>query len=342
MQHRGPSSLTERYLAAVKTYLPAASAGDIVAEMADTIQSQVEEREDALGRPLTSDEESEVLRAYGPPILAASRYWSHQQLIGPLLLPYYWHTLRVVLWFVLALNVVAFLTGITTRGDALTAFAHTWGAAWISFLLAGAMVTLVFALIERFGKPSAMVERWNPRSLPRATGGPQVSRITSGAELIFNIIFALWLLGTGPVRDAVSALFLAPPAPSAHATAPLQFGPAWSSEAGAILAVVLVHALLNVINLLRPDWARLRAATFTITNTFLAIATVIVVLQRPLIIGNASITPAATAALENIAIWALACFATGLAVAAAFYLRAFLRLGASSSAATSRFGATAR
>ena len=52
MQHRGPSSLTDRYLAAVKTYLPAASAGDIVAEMADTIQSQVEEREDALGRPL--------------------------------------------------------------------------------------------------------------------------------------------------------------------------------------------------------------------------------------------------------------------------------------------------
>jgi hypothetical protein len=58
--------LLERYLHAVRGYLPAATQDDIVAELGDDLRARFEERAAALGRPLTEDEEAELLRPYGP------------------------------------------------------------------------------------------------------------------------------------------------------------------------------------------------------------------------------------------------------------------------------------
>jgi hypothetical protein len=55
--------MLSRYLYAVSNDLPKkAVRDDIIAEIADDLQSQIEERESVLGRPLTDDEEATVIR----------------------------------------------------------------------------------------------------------------------------------------------------------------------------------------------------------------------------------------------------------------------------------------
>ena len=52
-----PTTILDRYLYAVAKALPKQLAdGDIVAEIADDLQSQIDEREATAGRPLTDDE----------------------------------------------------------------------------------------------------------------------------------------------------------------------------------------------------------------------------------------------------------------------------------------------
>ena len=87
--------LLDRYLHALKTYLPKAQQRDIVAELSDNILSDVEEQEALLGRTLNRAEEVAVLRKYGHPLLAAGRYLPQQYLIGPGLYAYYWFALKV-------------------------------------------------------------------------------------------------------------------------------------------------------------------------------------------------------------------------------------------------------
>jgi len=48
--------LLDRYLQAVRFWLPPAQQNDIIAELGDDLRSQVEDRESSLGRPLNEDE----------------------------------------------------------------------------------------------------------------------------------------------------------------------------------------------------------------------------------------------------------------------------------------------
>ena len=49
--------LIDRYLQSVKWMLPRKQQDDVIRELYDEILSPVEEKEDALGRPLTEDEQ---------------------------------------------------------------------------------------------------------------------------------------------------------------------------------------------------------------------------------------------------------------------------------------------
>src|SRR5215471_7787402 len=99
---------TERYLQAVKFALPKSQQEDITRELRDSILSQIEERESALGRALTEDEQLELLKKLGSPTQLASRYSSPRALIGTAVLPIYWKVLQAGL--MIALIVVAAAT----------------------------------------------------------------------------------------------------------------------------------------------------------------------------------------------------------------------------------------
>src|SRR5450631_682847 len=91
--------LLDRYLQAVKKHLPLKRQDDIIAELRANMESQIEDKESELGRPLDTKELEDLLRKMGPPILVAGRYQPQQYLIGPAVFPIYWYVLRIAfLW----------------------------------------------------------------------------------------------------------------------------------------------------------------------------------------------------------------------------------------------------
>ena len=90
--------LLDRYLQAVKFWLPKSQRDDIIAELSEDIRSQIEEKEAELGHKLGESEVEAVLKNLGHPLLIAERYLPSQQyLIGPVLFPVYRLVLKMLL-----------------------------------------------------------------------------------------------------------------------------------------------------------------------------------------------------------------------------------------------------
>src|ERR1035438_2191647 len=89
--------LIDRYLQSVKLMLPRKQQDDVIRELSDEILSQVEEKETALDRPLTEDDQAALLKQLGHPMLLASRYSKQRYLIDPAVFAIYWMVLRLVL-----------------------------------------------------------------------------------------------------------------------------------------------------------------------------------------------------------------------------------------------------
>ena len=66
--------LLDRYLQAVKKHLPWQRQDDIIAELRANLESQLEDKEAELGRPLTTEEMETWLKHLGPPMQVAARY----------------------------------------------------------------------------------------------------------------------------------------------------------------------------------------------------------------------------------------------------------------------------
>src|SRR3974377_1129631 len=94
---KDPRELLDRYLHAVRFWLPKAHQEDIVAELSEDLHSQVDEKEAVLGRPLDQSEMESLLKSCGTPLVVAGRYRPQTWLIGPALFPLYQFVLKVVL-----------------------------------------------------------------------------------------------------------------------------------------------------------------------------------------------------------------------------------------------------
>ncbi|HTA39107.1 MAG TPA: hypothetical protein VK760_08535 [Candidatus Acidoferrales bacterium] len=215
-------TIVDRYLFAVQKALPKElAASDVVAEIAEDLQSQIDEREAAAGRELTDDELAGIVKAYGRPQVVAARYERLTYLIGPESFPFYRSALIFVATIVVAIELIA--------GGVAALFAHdgrlffsALEAAWKSLIWIFAIVTIVFALAERSPDgASALIDRlvrWDPRRLPDPSGPPPAPRGSTLIEFIVNFLMLLALLdAAGPHRvplDSVVSGILA----TMHAT----------------------------------------------------------------------------------------------------------------------------
>ncbi len=91
--------LINRYLQAVKFWLPTKQKQDIIAELSEDIRSQIEDRETDLGRKLNESEIAAILKQRGRPVLVANRFLPQEHLIGPVLFPIYVFVLKIVAAF---------------------------------------------------------------------------------------------------------------------------------------------------------------------------------------------------------------------------------------------------
>jgi hypothetical protein len=195
------STVVELYLLQLKSSLPHRQRDDIFAEIRESIETAIEERERELGRKLDDAETSAILRTYGHPIAVAGRYLPMQHLIGPRVFPLFWYVAQAVL------AVVATVGGIVTAIALLTEPRATQAALqvlvrffWIA-LDAAALVTLLFVLLDRQHVRFRFLEDFDARKLgtgflgARARPLGEIPRNDTVIELVMVAILLLWWTG---------------------------------------------------------------------------------------------------------------------------------------------------
>jgi hypothetical protein len=166
--------LIEDYLRAVAALLPKAQRDDIVAELRDTILTRQEEREAALGRPLTPDEIEAVLREIGHPLVVAARYGEGpQHVVGPMLYPYWLFGVKAVLVIQAVVAGIVFVTGAIGYADPASALGRA-----VATGVTGAATLIGFAtvacwLIERYRIRIGYLDTWHVRDLRAFTAAAE-------------------------------------------------------------------------------------------------------------------------------------------------------------------------
>ena len=259
--------LLDRYLAAIARDLPKAQARDVTAELRDTLLSEIEEREAVLGRPLARKELEALLKDFGHPLVVAGRYRKIQHLIGPEVFPFWFSTLRIVLaveaaiW--LGALIVAFASADTPVAqliDRMTPSLFT--VAVFSF----GIVTLVFAVFERFGAKS-LYQRWSPRRLPPARLHRR-GRFEVASEMVMGAVLLLWWTSLIHFRDLM-------PIP---AFLQVELAPVWRELYWPIIGYIVFEMGVNGLELFNPGAARTNAG-LSLVRSLAGCAILIYVLQ---------------------------------------------------------------
>jgi hypothetical protein len=184
--------LVDRYLHAVKFWLPRKQKDDIIAELSEDLRSQIEEKEAELGRKLSDADVEPILKRCGSPMAVAGRYLPQQFLIGPALFPIYRVIIRSLVlyfllpWLLLWIGIAIFSPDFRADhpGVALVASLEPW---WLACTWSLFINTLIFALLDRSKARQRMVDSWSPRSLPVVR---DLNRISRGAT-IFELTVAV-------------------------------------------------------------------------------------------------------------------------------------------------------
>lgn len=245
--------LVERYVHAVRFWLPRAQQDDVSAELAEDIRSQIEEQEGKLGRGLTELEIASLLKERGRPVLVANRYRPQQYLIGPALFPTYRFVTIIVTLCYLVPWVLTWI-GLAIfdpryHADFGRTFGPLWGSFWITTFVALGTVTLVFAFLERTDPQNGILQNWDPRRLPAARDPNRIPRLNSSIDLAVNVAFAVWWTTdmwstTVFNRNGVRVVF----------------APVWKIFLWVFLLIALASILLSIANLARPYWTWGRAS----------------------------------------------------------------------------------
>lgn len=245
--------LVERYLHAVRFWLPRRQQDDVAAELGEDIRSQIEDREKHLGRKLTELEVVSILKERGRPMLVANRYGPQQYLIGPALFPAYRFVILIVVvcylvpWILTWWGLVIFDPHY--HADFSRTFGLLWGTFWLTAFIALGAVTLIFAILERVDSKLNFLANWEPLKLPAVRDRNRIPRLNSSIDLAANLAFAVWwttdmwsttILNRGGVR--------------------ITFAPVWKYFLWAFLLIAIAKIILAAANLVRPYWSWLRAS----------------------------------------------------------------------------------
>jgi hypothetical protein len=198
--------LFERYLQAIRKHLPWGRQDDILAELRANLESQLEDKEEERGRPLTEGEMIDWLKQLGSPMHVAMRYRPQQYLIGPAIFPMYWYVIRLTLPLTAAIYTVVngLLIGLQTSGapsigEAISKMPSVlmMVAAWMTGVFAG--LEYVINHYPNVHLPiSGWSRNWNPSELPPLEKAPPKGRKPKSysqavAEVIFGFLFLVWL-----------------------------------------------------------------------------------------------------------------------------------------------------
>lgn len=245
--------LVERYIAAVKFWLPAHLRDDIGAELAEDIRCEIDEAEKAKGRPLTEDEVAVILKARGNPMLVAAQYQPHRHLIGPELFPLYVFVLKIV-------AVICFIPPLM-NALATAVFDHAVpGAGGLSLpvnslLVAFAIVTIVFAAIEHKGIDITKKADFNPKKLRPVSDPGRIPRADSVGTIIATLI-GIGFFAAGYLSQTTYYF------PHGSITVAPEWIPYWRI----VIALAVGEVALSAVNLFKPYWTGARVVAWLVVN----------------------------------------------------------------------------
>ena len=246
---KDPRELIDRYLQAVRFWLPKSrKQEELIAELGEDLRSQVEEKEAEISRAINDAEVSEILKRCGAPMMVASRLGPKQHLIGPTLFPIYLFVLKMVLLYIM-LPVFLFIVGpvnlASAGGNWGVAIAHTLGNLWSGLFTAAAVITLMFAILERTQVFAEINCKWDPSTLPPLEKQEsKTSSVQSVCDLVFGCFGLLWLL----LVPTYPFLIFGP------AAGTLQVGSIWHSFYWPIVLLSAMNVARAAIALARPQW----------------------------------------------------------------------------------------
>ncbi len=297
--------LIDRYLQAVKLALPKNQQTDVVRELSDEILSQVEEKEAALGRPLTEDEQVALVQQLGHPALVASRYRKQQYLIGPALFPIYWFVLKLVLALTLFGMAIASITLAATGkglGSALGAIGQFPSAAIYTF----AWITAVFAVADFFQAKFNFFANWNARTLPKLSKHDRrPSTFDSAAGLFFGAIFGAWWL----VGLKHQFLIFGP------GIAYVRLSEVWQTLYPVFLVMIVADIVRHMLALVRPGWENAQLAFRFFSRAMNLLVLYFLYNAQELLVFTNAHGPQAQSQLQNLNRALHLCVALGAALA---------------------------
>ena len=269
--------LLERYLQAVRTYLPMSQQEDILKELRENLRGQIEDRESALGRALNEEELAEILKKHGHPLLVATRYRQSRHLIGSTLFPFYWLVMKIILAIVgfgYAVSVLVLIAEGKSFFEVAGALLSYIGAVLPTF----AIVTIVFAVLDIGNSKFRLLERatkvtnekFDPRTLPMLwlasdfPNGKPISRFKTAFELFFSAAFLLWWMRVSPIRKL--ALFVALGPVGLADKIPFQLGPVWNIIYWPVIFLSLLSIAQQIVTLIYPDRIKFYSVMKLITN----------------------------------------------------------------------------
>lgn len=242
--------LLERYLQAVRFFLPSKQQDDIVRELSENLIAEMEDRQQELGRALDEAEQAEILRRHGHPMLVAARYRSPLQLIGPVVFPVYLFTLKLGLGVALLVTVVLAVVSTMLHGDPSGQAVKAMLAFPGRGLMVFAWTTLVFAAFDIALRRCRISREWDPLSLPKVIRHEyQIPRMRTLGELLVSGVFIVWLL----LLPATPFLILGPAAPL------VEYASIWRLAYAPIVLLAFATAALHAIDFARPYWTRRRS-----------------------------------------------------------------------------------
>jgi hypothetical protein len=262
------ADLLDRYLHAVKFWLPKAQQEDIAAELAEDLHSQIEEREATLGRRLDDEEVAQILKERGAPMKVASGYLPQARLIDPAMVALYRLVLKIVLLWVLApLFAMTFIGTLLASAHPVGALALFWGIAFRTGFMVVGMVTTAFVLLDRYHGKIKWFDDWDPRKLPRV---PASSETSSRWKHLSGFLSGLF--------GAICWIYLMPQRTEFDLTEGFRIvlGPVWKYAYWPVLGLTLAGAAVDLIGFLRPSWTQFRwRARVAIDASILAVLAVL-------------------------------------------------------------------
>jgi hypothetical protein len=247
-------ALVDRYLHAVKFWLPRNQKDDIIAELSEDLRSQIEDQETELGHQLSDAEVEPILKRCGSPMAVAGRYLPQQSLISPALFPIYRMVIRALFfyfllpWLLLLIGIAIFSPDFRAAhpGAALAASIEPW---WLACTYSLFFNTLAFALLDRSQARSRVLSDWNPHTLPAVRDPLHIPRGGTVFELTFCLATLVLWVQFGAFRSVFHFFGLT-----------VSLSSRWPYFFWGLNLLSLAGIAFACLNLSSPRWTRLSAS----------------------------------------------------------------------------------